>query len=970
MSSGPKPLPELVRDSELETKFDSGRRTIHFFHDTPTTTRQEVWQREKKPIGRGAFGEVWLEKPEEDEVYEQIIEHHDQTISTFFLEDPHNIYETGTCDIAETSVGKKTLTLRPSGSGGNTNRLSPDQLRVSKFSLASILDSGKDDVPGDFTYIAGAFLSESPNTLAALWDNGDGFGGVHVWDVEKGVITRMFAHKLRRKEKKTRHTRQTGADASGSRSSQLDRSCIVFSPDSQMIAYSYRLSSTIRVANLTAGDVTELGGHELPITMLAFSAPQENTSNDCTVVLASASLDKTVRLWPFFESRPAAADEDWQVLHHSEPVVWVSFVPVDDAPRPDAADATRFQILSISESRTQHHWRWWHQWEAVSYNMHMEPFSPAPGVVAAIAAAQDGQWIAIGIWSAETKSAQLELGRRIVLQRDVTFHIPPDDCILLHDHAAVDNISFLGSSDDEGAILAVSTDKSITFYGRDFGGRYLSQILKIPKGRELSYPISPVVLTSNSHYLSLFHHHSQEIEFWDSANLRSLYDIQCHVDYARFSSISPDGKYAVSVAEDTSPAASSIMMWSVRKARPALVIKAGKRESDVAIHAVGFSADSELIGVLTYSCDLHVWRVKTGEYMGMVQCQNDHQINPRTEMVACAACAVLAPDLMGFACPFAYEVQEAGRNITHHGISLRYRTNTDWTFGAGIPHATVPFDLARDKPHVPVGGLAFSHDGRFLAEISIDGVVTIWKTTSGRSRIQTKIRTTVGTKADDAGGEVWNYLSTSEGDNEGPSAGVAFSQYDTKLAVYFNNTQGLQLWSLEDDKPALIIRQTTSILKGNLNGHLAGLESCPAPFISPDFTRYVIYSGVSGEVTLMSLRSKQVIQVLKCHRHHRELPRRTPLVSFSPDSRRLITAFPYNGPTMKVWDAKTGAKLTEFDVSSVDGVFFWPDSRRVATTSFREGRIRVFDAKTGECCRIFQGKGQDYVVEEEKEEDT
>lgn len=62
LSKQPKPLPELVRDSQLETRFASKGQIVHIFRDTPTTAREEVWKRGKKPIGRGAFGEVWLEK--------------------------------------------------------------------------------------------------------------------------------------------------------------------------------------------------------------------------------------------------------------------------------------------------------------------------------------------------------------------------------------------------------------------------------------------------------------------------------------------------------------------------------------------------------------------------------------------------------------------------------------------------------------------------------------------------------------------------------------------------------------------------------------------------------------------------------------------------------------------------------------------------------------------------------------------
>lgn len=52
-------LPELARDSQLETLVTSGY-CIHIFSETPTVTRKEVWARVKR-IGAGGFGTVWLE---------------------------------------------------------------------------------------------------------------------------------------------------------------------------------------------------------------------------------------------------------------------------------------------------------------------------------------------------------------------------------------------------------------------------------------------------------------------------------------------------------------------------------------------------------------------------------------------------------------------------------------------------------------------------------------------------------------------------------------------------------------------------------------------------------------------------------------------------------------------------------------------------------------------------------------------
>lgn len=56
--ASPERLPELVRDSLLDTQFVSGI-TVHTYPG-PRGDRQEVWKREKS-IGSGGSGRVWLE---------------------------------------------------------------------------------------------------------------------------------------------------------------------------------------------------------------------------------------------------------------------------------------------------------------------------------------------------------------------------------------------------------------------------------------------------------------------------------------------------------------------------------------------------------------------------------------------------------------------------------------------------------------------------------------------------------------------------------------------------------------------------------------------------------------------------------------------------------------------------------------------------------------------------------------------
>ena len=64
-------LPDLVRDSKLETHFlpsgDSSVETVHTYHEPDPTSRRrlvsrsEHWQRQRK-IGGGSSASVWLEK--------------------------------------------------------------------------------------------------------------------------------------------------------------------------------------------------------------------------------------------------------------------------------------------------------------------------------------------------------------------------------------------------------------------------------------------------------------------------------------------------------------------------------------------------------------------------------------------------------------------------------------------------------------------------------------------------------------------------------------------------------------------------------------------------------------------------------------------------------------------------------------------------------------------------------------------
>lgn len=59
-------LPDIVRDYKIETRFISRREVAHVYDDpnAPPSSQQyeEYWKSEKRPIGSGGQGQVYLQK--------------------------------------------------------------------------------------------------------------------------------------------------------------------------------------------------------------------------------------------------------------------------------------------------------------------------------------------------------------------------------------------------------------------------------------------------------------------------------------------------------------------------------------------------------------------------------------------------------------------------------------------------------------------------------------------------------------------------------------------------------------------------------------------------------------------------------------------------------------------------------------------------------------------------------------------
>jgi WD40 repeat protein len=124
--------------------------------------------------------------------------------------------------------------------------------------------------------------------------------------------------------------------------------------------------------------------------------------------------------------------------------------------------------------------------------------------------------------------------------------------------------------------------------------------------------------------------------------------------------------------------------------------------------------------------------------------------------------------------------------------------------------------------------------------------------------------------------------------------------------------------------------------RGELGGVEALLDSCPRPL------RHWEWGRLKG----------------LCHQELRTFAHQGTVshVAFSPDGRRVVTAGS-DGPTARVWDARTGQEITTLSghTGAVTAVAFLDEGKAVVTAGMDE-TARVWDAATGKEVRVFHGR--------------
>jgi WD40 repeat protein/serine/threonine protein kinase len=391
------------------------------------------------------------------------------------------------------------------------------------------------------------------------------------------------------------------------------------------------------------------------------------------------------------------------------------------------------------------------------------------------------------------------------------------------------------------------------------------------------------------------------VTLWDVATGRNIAELRGNEDFIWSISFSPDGKLLATAGGDH-----TARLWDAATGRWLAVLRGHTKRVNAAV----FSPDGKKLVTGSDDGTVRLWDVAGGRELMVIE-SNANWVRS----------LALSPDGRKIAAAMrgepGFKVWDAlsGRQLL--ASNARVPEGRPIAFSPDGKHlvtgssdrqvrtwdAETGRQLAVFDGHASVvRAVAFSPDGRMLATGSADRTTRLWDAVTGEMLAILKGHL----------GEVWS---------------VAFSPDGKKLATCSDDYTA-KLWDVS-----------------------AALE--PASF---DKGGAVIAFSPAGGMfatggAALKLWDSRTLQATEIHTDDA-----TVSIAFSPDGKRLATAYPENNTTPRLLEAATGRKLMVFagHTERVWSVAFSPDNRTVATGS-SDRTAKLWDTKTGQCLATLEG---------------
>jgi WD40 repeat protein/serine/threonine protein kinase len=610
-------------------------------------------------------------------------------------------------------------------------------------------------------------------------------------------------------------------------------------------------------------------------------------------LLASASADKTVRLW---DAR--AGREERTLTGHTAMVRSVCFSPDGRHVVSGGGDEAMPGEVKVWDVRTGQ--------EVLSLGGHMGP-------VTGVCYSPDGKYIAsaaeddtVRLWDARTGRQTGSLTGHKGFVTSVCYSpdgtrlasASEDNTVKVWDaRTGRETLSLFGHT---GPVASVCFSPD----GRRIASAGLDQAVKVWDARTGAEALSPKghgdavasVCFSPDGLLLAGASHDKTVRVWDAHTGRLALTINGHADTVWAVCFSPDGERLASGSEDK-----TVKVWDARAGQEALTLK-GHTDP---VYGACFSPDGRLLASGSSDHTLKVWDTRSGQEVLSIP-EHGGAING----------ASFSPD---------------GRLLTSAGSDETVRV---WDVGTGRE----AFAL---KGHAgAVEAVCFSPDGKRLASASADMTVKVWDVEARREAFTLKghARSVYGvcfspdgrllaSASEDDTVKVWDVEARQAAftlaGHGGSVHGVCFSP-DGRLLASAGSDETVKLWDVQTRRQVL-----------TLTGHTRWVASV---CFSPQGARLASASG-DGTVKVWDANTGDEVLTLTGHTG-------TVFgVCYSPDGWRLASAG--GDQTVRVWDARAGqVTLTlKGHTEKVESVAFSPDGRRVVAQA--GAAVKAWDADTG-----------------------
>ena len=630
---------------------------------------------------------------------------------------------------------------------------------------------------------------------------------------------------------------------------------VSFSPDGQVLA-SGSVDKTIKLWDVgSRREIATLKGHSDWVLSVSFSPDGQ--------VLASGSDDKTIKLWDVGSRREIAT-----LKGHSNSVWSVSFSPDGQVLASGSRDNT-IKLWDVGSRR-----------EIATLKGHSN-------TVLSVSFSPDGQVLASGSDDKTIKLWDVGSGREIATLKG-------------HSHD-VYSVSF---SPDGQVLASGSRDGTIKLW--DMDSRREIATLKGHSNSVFSVSFSPdgQVLASGSW--------DKTIKLWDVGSRREIATLKGHSGFVGSVSFSPDGQVLASGSEDK-----TIKLWDVGSRREIATLTGHSGR----VYSVSFSPDGQVLASGSYDKTIKLWDVGSRREIATLKGHSDTV----------------------YSVSFSPDGQVLASGSKDKTIKL-------WDVGSRREIATLKGHSGR------VYSVSFSPDGQVLASGSYE-TIKLWDVGSRR-----EIATLTGHPARFFkelfyGRDSWREIATLTGHSSyvysvsfSPDGQVlASGSYETiklwdvgsrrEIATLKGHSNWVRSVSFSPDGQVLASGSDDHTIKlwdvgsrreiATLKGHSSYVHSVS---FSPD--GQVLASGSYETIKLWDVGSRREIATLTGHSSY------VYSVSFSPDGQVLASGSP--DKTIKLWDVAAFAAPHMASAAQPQETSTLPPILSIEAITFSEG---VLDAE-------------------------